>query len=290
MTRSQGRKVREENDQWMEDGVLNRRNLEAEQAKDEDVSWIMSHKETGVKPTWLEVASRGAESKAYWGQWESLRTHQGLLCREKRRDGQRKTENDGEDGEGRRIWRQTVIPRALRERVLHEMHNSPTAGHLGTRRSLTAMRTRFYWPRMKKMAMDWCKQCARCAARKPPQRKARAAMQKYQVGVPMERVAIDVMGPLPASARGNRYVIVMADYFTKWAEAIATPNQEAKTVADVFVRHFLTKFGVPRIIHTDQGRNFESRLFAETCKLLGIKKTRTTVYHPQSDGMVERFN
>ena len=290
MTRSQGRKIQGENDQWMEDGVLNRRNLEAEQAKDEDVSWIMSHKETGVKPTWLEVASRGAESKAYWGQWESLRTHQGLLCREKRRDGQRKTKDDGVGDEGRRIWRQTVIPRALRERVLHEMHNSPTAGHLGTRRNLTAIRTRFYWPRMKEMAMDWCKQCARCAARKPPQRKARAAMQKYQVGVPMERVAIDVMGPLPVSARGNRYVIVMADYFTKWAEAIATPNQEAKTVADVFVRHFLTKFGAPRMIHTDQGRNFESRLFAETCKMLGIKKTRTTVYHPQSDGMVERFN
>ena len=94
----------------------------------------------------------------------------------------------------------------------------------------------------------------------------------------MERVAIDVMGPLPASTRGNRYVVVMADYFTKWAEAIATPDQEARTVADVFVRHFLTKFGAPRMIHTDQGKNFESWLFAETCKLLGVKKTRTTVY------------
>ena len=76
-------------------------------------------------------------------------------------------------------------------------------------------------------------------------------MQKYQVGVPMERVAIDVMGLLPTSTRGNRYVIVMADYFTKWAEAVATPDQKARTVVDVFVRHFLTKFGAPRMINTD---------------------------------------
>ena len=106
-------------------------------------------------------------------------------------------------------------------------------------------------------------------------------MQKSQVGVPMDRVAIDMMGPLPTSTRGNLCVTVMADYFTKWVEAVATPDQEARTVADVFVRHFLTKFGAPRMIHTDQGKNFKSHLFAETCKLLGIKKTLTTVYHPQ---------
>ena len=291
-TRSQGRKAREaeKSEMWMEDGVLNRRNLEVKQAEDEDVSWVIDYKKTGVKPTWKEVISRGAESKAYWGQWESLRMHQGVLCREKRRDGEKRTEEDREDGKGRRIWLQMVIPRTLREPVLSEMHDSATAGHLGIRRTLLTMQARFFWPMMKRSVREWCKQCTRCAARKPPQRRARAAMQKYQVGVPMERVAIDVMGPLPTSTRGNRYVVVMADYFTKWAEAIATPDQEARTVADVFVRHFLTKFGAPRMIHTDQGKNFESHLFAEMCKLLGIKKTRTTVYHPQSDGMVERFN
>jgi len=98
------------------------------------------------------------------------------------------------------------------------------------------------------------------------------------------------MRPFPASKRGNRYVVVMGDYFTKWVEAVAVPDQEARTVAEVFVNQFLAKFGAPRVIHTDQGRNFESRLLAEMCKMLGVKKTRTTVYHPQSDGMVERFN
>eukprot|EP00731_Ephydatia_muelleri_P018300 Em0011g340a len=87
--------------------------------------------------------------------------------------------------------------------------------------------------------------------------------------------------------RGNRYVLVVGDYFTKWMEAYPMPNMEAGTVANVFVHHFVSRFGV---LHTDQGRHFESTLMKEVCQLLGIVKTRTTPYHPQSDGLVERFN
>ena len=106
----------------------------------------------------------------------------------------------------------------------------------------------------------------------------------------MERIAIDVLGPLPTTEGGNKYILIIADYFTKWVEAFPLPNQEARTVADKLVNEVVCRFGIPLIIHTDQGRNFESALFAEICQLLDIKKTRTTPYHPQSDGMVERFN
>ena len=106
----------------------------------------------------------------------------------------------------------------------------------------------------------------------------------------MERIAIDVLGPLPITETGNKYILIVADYFTKWVEAYPMPNQEATTVAELLVKQFICRFGVPPLIHSDQGRNFESELFAEMCQLLGIKKTRTTPYHPQSDGMVERFN
>lgn len=85
-------------------------------------------------------------------------------------------------------------------------------------------------------------------------------------------------------------MVVVGDYFTKWMEAIPVPNQEAKTVADALIVHFISKFGLPGSLHSDQGRNFESKLFADVCKILGISKTRTTPYRPQSDGMVERFN
>ncbi|PIK55613.1 hypothetical protein BSL78_07465 [Apostichopus japonicus] len=101
---------------------------------------------------------------------------------------------------------------------------------------------------------------------------------------------MDILGPLPVTDTGNRYILCVADYFTKWTEAYAIPNQEAVTVARVFVEQFVLRFGVPLQLHTDQGRNFESNLFKELAQLLGIDKTRTTAFHPQSDGMVERFN
>ena len=106
----------------------------------------------------------------------------------------------------------------------------------------------------------------------------------------MERIAIDVLGPLPVSEDGNKYILIAMDYFTKWPEAYPLPNQEAVTVAKVLVEEFISRFGMPIELHSDQGRNFESRVFAELCSLLGIKKTRTTPLHPQSDGMVERYN
>ena len=111
-----------------------------------------------------------------------------------------------------------------------------------------------------------------------------------RVGALLERVAIDVLGPLPISARGNKYILILGDYFTKWIEANRLENQKAETVAEVIVTQFISRFGVPLQIHSDQGRNFEAAVFQEICRLLGIEKTRTTALYPQSNGMVERFN
>ena len=89
---------------------------------------------------------------------------------------------------------------------------------------------------------------------------------------------------------GNNYVLVVSDYFTKWMEAFAIPNQEAVTVAEKLVEEVLCRFSIPEQLHSDQGRQFEGKLMQEVCKLLHINKTRTTAYHPQSDGVVERLN
>ena len=123
-----------------------------------------------------------------------------------------------------------------------------------------------------------------------PQKKPRSAMKLYNVGVPIERAGLDIFGPLPKTKKGNRYVLVICDYFTKWIVAVPMKNQEADTVAKKFVKHFVTRHGVPRMVHTDQGSNFESIVFKEICKVLGSEKTRTTAYRPQSDGLVERAN
>jgi len=103
----------------------------------------------------------------------------------------------------------------------------------------------------------------------------------------MQIVAIDLLGPLPESDNGNQYILVVADYFTRYMEAFPLPNQETTTVARKLVDEIFLRFSTPKQLHSDQGRQFEGQLIAEVCKLLNI---RTTPYHPQCDGLVERFN
>ncbi|MCQ7131118.1 DDE-type integrase/transposase/recombinase [Salmonella enterica] len=149
---------------------------------------------------------------------------------------------------------------------------------------------RFYWLHCREDVEKWCRLCDSCTARKGPRVKGRGPLQKYNVGAPFERMAVDILGPLPTTERGNRYLLVAQDYFTKWPEVIPVPNQEAVTVAGALVEHVFSRFGVPLELHSDQGRNFEATLFQEVAKILGMRKTRTTALHPQSDGMVERLN
>lgn len=115
-------------------------------------------------------------------------------------------------------------------------------------------------------------------------------MECFHAGAPMERVHLDFLGPLPTSTRGNQYLLMMVDQFTKWIECVPLPSQTAEVTARAAVDHFFSRFGCPLQVHTDQGRNFESSLFQEICKLLQITKTRTTSYRPSSNGQVERYN
>ena len=185
---------------------------------------------------------------------------------------------------------QLVVPGRLRREIFQQLHSSLTAGHLGIHKTTRKIKERFWWPKLKGDVELWCKRCDQCAFRKMSQGKRKAPLRQYQVGMPLERVAMDVIGPLPETERGNKYILVIGDYFSKWKEGYAMPNQEAETVADHFVKEFICRFGIPYQLHTDQGRNFESELFQQMCSRLGIEKTRTTPGRPESDGMVERFN
>ena len=184
---------------------------------------------------------------------------------------------------------QLVVPPSLQQAILDTSHSHATGGHLGSARMKSRIATTFYWPGWRSAVHQFCKQCAICARRKTPPSK-RSPMQSTYSGYPWERIAIDLMGPLPTTARGSRYILVCADYFTKWTEALPLPDMTAATVASAIYDHVICRFGVPTMIHSDQGRQFESQLFKELCRVLGAKKTRTTPYRPQSDGMVERFN
>lgn len=96
--------------------------------------------------------------------------------------------------------------------------------------------------------------------RKNPLRKKQAPMQIVHTGIPMERIAADIMGELPETENGNKYILVVSDYFTKWTESFTMPNMESRTVAKIIVEDVIVRFGVPCFIHSDQSRQFESNL------------------------------
>lgn len=115
-------------------------------------------------------------------------------------------------------------------------------------------------------------------------------MVLYQVGAPWERVAADVAGPFPVTRHGNKYILVIQDYFTKWVEVCAMPDQTAKTVATRLVDQVYVRYGCPRLLHTDRGTNFTSAVVSQVSRLFGVTRTLTTAYHPRGDGMVKRHN
>ncbi|GFU80424.1 retrovirus-related Pol polyprotein from transposon 412 [Trichonephila clavipes] len=145
---------------------------------------------------------------------------------------------------------------------------------------------RFYWNNMWSDVEKCCRLCDPRVARKCPKKRTRGRLQLYNVGAPFERIAFDILGPLPRSSDGNNILVVM-DYFTLWPEAYPISDQEASTVAEV--QHCISQFGVLLQLHSDQGRNFGSAVCKKLCEILTINKSRTTTLHPQSDGMVERF-
>ena len=186
--------------------------------------------------------------------------------------------------------KQAVLPLKERKIVLEFCHDARSSGHLGIKKTLERVRQRFYWPGLQDDVRRYINGCEQCLKRKNPLRKKQAPMQLVHSGFPMERIAADIMGELPETNRGYKYILVVSDYFTKWTESFAMPNMEARTVAQIIVENVVSRFGIPYFVHSDQGRQFESNIFKEMCTLLGIEKTRTTPYHPKSDGMVERFN
>ncbi|KAF7654557.1 hypothetical protein LDENG_00068330 [Lucifuga dentata] len=105
--------------------------------------------------------------------------------------------------------------------------------------------------------------CDACTAKKGPTRRSHAPLQQYQVGAPMERVGVDILGPFPTTDSGNRYVLVAMDYFTKWPEAYAVPDQSASTTVEQLVCEMFCRLRATEELHSDQGWNFEAQVFVE---------------------------
>ena len=252
-------------------------NLQLLQQRDENIAPIIQAISSGKTLTSKDAEGKPREFNQFIQQWDQLVVENGILYR-------RYESSDGN------TYLQAVAPREIREEIVQQLHAGAFGAHLGENKTLSRLKERFYWPGHSDDVIKWCKTCATCAARKNPSRRGRAPLQNVAAGYPMQIVAVDIVGPISPSTTGNTYILVASDYFTKWVEAYAIPNQEAVTVATKLVDEFFCRFSVPEQLHSDQGRQFESGVIQEVCRLLGIYKSRTTPYHPQSDGLVERFN
>lgn len=192
----------------------------------------------------------------------------------------RKCEIQGRD------YFQLVLPRSHRKQVLKGLHND--VGHPAKDRTLSLMRERFYWPKMSMDVTQWVENCDRCLRRKSPFN-TKAPLVSISSTQPMELVCIDFL-TLEESKGGYGNILVVTDHYTRYAQAFPTRNQTAQTTARILFDEYFVHYGFPKSIHSDQGRNFESKLIGELCKLAGINKSRTTPYHAMGNGMVERFN
>lgn len=181
---------------------------------------------------------------------------------------------------------QLVLPSVYIEQVLEGLHNN--MGHPGRDRTSSLIRDRFFWPGMSMDVENWIKQCGRCVRRKSPTN-TRAPLVSITSSYPLELVCMDYLSLEPCKG-GIGNVLVITDHFTRYAIAIPTRNQTAKTTADAFFNNFIVHYGFPAKIHTDQGANFESEMIRDLCELAGITKSRTSPYHAMGNGMTERFN
>ncbi|GFT70886.1 retrovirus-related Pol polyprotein from transposon 412 [Trichonephila clavipes] len=232
-------------DPWNDESVRK------DQLADPEIKPIIEFKESSdEKPSWQDIASFRPITKRYWALCDSLHLRNGVLYR--------KWESD----DGKMFKWQLILSKTRVSTVLEELHGSPTGGHFGVTKTLQKVRERFYWNNVRSDVEKCCRLCDPCAARKGTRKRTRGRLQLYNVGVPFERIAFDILGPLPGSSDGNNNILYSTLDLTIWG-----PSTNAF-----------------------RSKENDSAVCKRLCEILAIDKTRTTALHSQSDGRVERFN
>ncbi len=185
--------------------------------------------------------------------------------------------------------KRVVVPRQLRRRILKENHSPVMGGHLSGKRMYTALVRHWWWDGMYADTLRFARNCPECAIVTGGGRPHCPPLHPIPVSRPFQIVGVDIM-ELPMTCEGNKYVLVFQDFLSKWPMAYAMPDQKADRIAKLLVREVIPFCGVPEALLSDRGTNLLSHLMLDLCALLGIDKLNTTSYHPQCNGMVERFN
>ncbi len=200
------------------------------QLADEDLGTLLRSRELMDKP---DTEGRSREFCQLVQLWDLLTVESGVLYKRHK------------DNSGTTSCLQWIVPETVRLEILPDLHSGAVGGHLGSEKMLSRLQEQFFWPRHTTAIKEWCRTCTECAARKSQPPKRHAPLQNVKAGYPMQLVAMDILGPLPESSNRNSYVLVATDYFTRWVEAYAIPNQEASTVATKLVDQMFCRFAIP---------------------------------------------
>ena len=187
------------------------------------------------------------------------------------------------------VIEQLLVPRPYISKVLFMAHSHLLGAHLGMDKTREGVLARFYWPGVKEDVVRYCQSCPECQRMAPRPTVRNPLIPMPIIEVPFDRIALDIVCPLPKTSRGHRYILVIVDYATRYPEALSFRAATTKAVAQELMLLF-SRVGIASEVLTHQGSCFMSRVMKQLLSLLQVTKLRTSVYHPQADGLVERFN
>lgn len=184
-----------------------------------------------------------------------------------------------------------VLPESLIGEVLKASHKLKSGGHLGRERTWKMVENTCYRPGLRNIVNNYVKNCTLCM-----NKKARSKIQEVEAteiktaNFPFQDISIDILGPLPKTPRGNKYLLVIVDRFSKWTEALPLPDTSTQMIAEKLIGEIFCRFGIPETLLCDNATYFESKLFDEIMTQFGIKKRLIPTYTARANSQVERYN
>ena len=187
---------------------------------------------------------------------------------------------------------QVALPKALRLDVLRSYHDSIAGGgHLGIQKTFEAIRQKFYWPHMYQDVQDYVLSCDVCQRVKVDRRQPRVPMTNMPITDTFDSWHIDFLGPLPRTEEGSyAFILLVVDRYSRWSEAFPMRDQDAKSVAKVLFNEIFARYGAPRVLVSDRGTQFMSRLVSALCEMFDVTRHHCSSYHAKTNSACERTN